>query len=102
MASDLSVDYAALQRLSWETYQRELPTLLEERPGEWVAYRGDQRLGFGTTKTKLYQHWFSQGMTIDELFIACIEPYVGEYEMGVELVEPSEYEDLDDGSGAAS
>jgi len=99
MASDVSVDYAALQQLSLATFERELPALLIERPGEWVAYRGDQRLGIARTRTELHRQCVGHGMHVDEFLICCIEPYEDEYWMGVELDEPSVDEDVNDGLG---
>ena len=44
-----------------EAFRRDLPQLLQERPGQWVAYHGAQRLGFGTTQTALWNECLRQG-----------------------------------------
>ncbi len=60
---------------AFRAFERELPQLWEERPGQWVAYRGEERLGFATQKHELYQRCFEQGLAADEFFIFCIEPF---------------------------
>lgn len=83
MASDVSVDYAALEMSARESFARELPTLMAERPDEWVAYRGQERLGFATSKTELDQRLLAEGLDLDEFIVFCIEPQDDEYEMGM-------------------
>jgi hypothetical protein len=38
-----------------EAYRRDLPRLLVERPGQWVAYHGDQLIDFAATPPELWQ-----------------------------------------------
>jgi hypothetical protein len=38
-----------------EAFRRDLGQLLDERPGEWVAYHGTARIGVGSSKAILYQ-----------------------------------------------
>lgn len=64
------------------TFQRDLPQLWAERPGQWVAYRGEQQLGFATHKHELYQQCFQQGLQREELVIFCIEPQETEMTLG--------------------
>jgi hypothetical protein len=61
-------------RAAQAAFLRDLPRLLKERPGQWVAYLGDKCLGFAKTKTELYQRYLAQGY--EEFFVDCIEPYV--------------------------
>src|SRR4051794_27765725 len=35
-------------------FRRDLPALLKERPGQWVAYHGPNRVGFASTDDELY------------------------------------------------
>ncbi len=44
-----------------ETFFRDLPQLLQERPGQWVAYYGKRRLGFGKTSRALHAECVRQG-----------------------------------------
>jgi hypothetical protein len=63
-------------------FLRELPRLWEERPGQWVAYRGDQPLAFGSQKHLLYQECFARGLKREEFVIFCIEPQETELTLG--------------------
>lgn len=54
------------------TFLAELPQLLRERPGQWVAYHGSRRLGFGKTKTALCDDCIRQGY--EEFLIRRIRP----------------------------
>ena len=47
-----------LQHQALCTFQRDLPQLWTERPGQWVAYHGDQQLGFAAQKHESYQQCF--------------------------------------------
>jgi len=73
------------QRLGEEAiqaFERDLPKLLQERPGQWVVYRGSQQLGFAATPEELYQRCFQQGMRDGEFLTFCIEPPI--YEVSVD------------------
>src|SRR3954464_15719095 len=59
-----------------EAFQRWLPQLLKERPGQWVAFHRDQLLGFAATKTALYQTCLRQGHKRGEFLVRAIEPTV--------------------------
>ena len=62
-----------LGRRALRAFERDLPRLWAERPGQWVAYQGERILGFATHKHELYQHCFNQGLSRDEFVIFCIE-----------------------------
>jgi hypothetical protein len=55
-------------------FWRDLPQLLQERPGQWVAYHGDQQLGFGRTRTELWHELLRRGLQPAEFLIRSIEP----------------------------
>jgi hypothetical protein len=57
-----------------KAFARDLPRLLKERPGQWVAYHGERRLGFATTSTALYEQCLSEGVPEDDLVVHRIEP----------------------------
>src|SRR5262245_34785704 len=63
-----------LIRLAQETFAADLPQLLLERPGQWVAYRGADRVGFATTGQELYLQCATRGYDPDEYVVRCIEP----------------------------
>jgi hypothetical protein len=54
-------------------FKRDLPRLLQERPGQWVAYYGDKLIGFAKDSRELWQRCESLGY--EEIFVCCIEPY---------------------------
>jgi hypothetical protein len=56
------------------TFRRDLPTLLEEHAGDWVAYNGDRCLGFGNSKTDLYQQCLDRGIDDDRFIVEFVEP----------------------------
>jgi hypothetical protein len=54
-------------------FRRDLPRLLEERPGEWVAYHGEQQVGIAKTAIELYQECARRGLPDDEYIVHPIE-----------------------------
>ena len=75
---------------SVDAFRSDLPELLKTHRGKWVAYHGDERLGFGKTQTELYQQGFRRGLTRDDFVVGFIEP--GAFEPYEEL----EITDADD------
>ena len=69
-------------RLADETFHRDLPRLIEERPGEWVAYHGDRRIGVAPTKAELYQECLRRGLKRGEFLVRSIESGMGEVVIG--------------------
>ena len=59
---------------SIDAFRRDLPELLRTHPGKWVAYHGDERVGFGKTETELYQRCFARGLTRDDFIVGFTEP----------------------------
>ena len=55
-------------------HRRDLPELLVEHQGGWVAYRGDTRLEIGRSKTALYRKYLDDGIDRRELLVLCVEP----------------------------
>src|SRR5258708_110070 len=64
-------------RKSQEAFWRDLPELLpmRSRKREWVAYHGDERIGFGRTRTELCQECLRRGINDDEYYVGRIEPH---------------------------
>ena len=71
-----------LQQQALQAFQRDLPHLWSERPGQWVAYRGDRQVGFASQKHMLYEQCFQGGLRRDEFVIFCIEPQESEIPLG--------------------
>ncbi len=59
---------------SIDAFRRDLPQLLKTHRGKWVAYHGDERLGFGKTQTELYQQGFRRGLTRNDFIVGIVEP----------------------------
>jgi hypothetical protein len=66
-------DHRAVEERSLLAFRRDLPALLKERPGEWVAYHGDRRVGIARTDLELYQECARQGISFDEFIVCPIE-----------------------------
>jgi hypothetical protein len=63
-------------RASQEAYWRDLPELLQQKPGErqWVAYHRQERIGFAATVAELYQECQRRGIPIGEFYVDRVEP----------------------------
>ncbi len=62
-------------RRSMEVYWRDLPQLLplKSRKRRWVAYHGEERIGFGRTQLEAYLECQRRGLRIDEIYIGILE-----------------------------
>ncbi|HZW32294.1 MAG TPA: hypothetical protein VFF52_16395 [Isosphaeraceae bacterium] len=76
--------HADLGQQALRAFERDLPRLWAERPGQWVAYRGDHLLGFAAHKHELYHQCFAQGLARGEFVTFCIEPLETEMGIGVD------------------
>ena len=59
---------------SQAAFRRDLPQLLKERPWQWVAYHGDERIGFAKSSTELYQLCLARGLDWIQFVVRSIEP----------------------------
>jgi len=50
-------------------FYRNLPNLLKTHCGQWVAYHGDDCLGFGRSKTELFQQSLRRGLKEHEFVV---------------------------------
>ena len=71
-----------LQQQALNAFQRDLPYLWAERPGQWVAYQGGRQVGFAAQKHTLYQQCFDQGLQREEFVVFCVEPQETEITLG--------------------
>jgi hypothetical protein len=71
-----------LQREALTAFQRDLPSLWSQHPGQWVAYHGDRQLGIEAQKHELYQRCLQGGFQRDEFVIFCIEAQETEIALG--------------------
>lgn len=58
---------------SLAAFRRDLPQLLGEHAGEWVAYHHDERVGFDKSKTELYRRCLDRGMNRGEFVVEFVE-----------------------------
>jgi hypothetical protein len=78
LPASLAAHYDRLSKLiqrAHGTFIRELPELLKRHRGQWVAYHGDQRLGFSRDDMKLYKQWYARGVPHGELGVFRVVPY---------------------------
>jgi hypothetical protein len=53
-------------------HRRDLPELLKEHPGEWVAYLGAERLAIGKSERELTEKCIHRGLKDDEFLVRAI------------------------------
>jgi hypothetical protein len=75
---------AELGQQALQAFERDLPRLCVERPGQWVAHRGDHVLGFAAQQHELDHQCFAQGLTREEFVVFCIEPLATDMVLGVD------------------
>jgi hypothetical protein len=61
-------------RQSIDAFRHDLPKMLKTHRGKWAAYHGDERLGFGTTQTELYQQGFRRDLSRNDFIVGFVEP----------------------------
>ena len=63
-------------RCSQEAYWRDLPEILplKSERRRWVAYHGDERIGFGRTMAELYEICERRGLKTDQFYVDRLEP----------------------------
>jgi hypothetical protein len=87
--SDLrSFDLPPLIERALAAFRRDLPELMKTHYRKWVAYHGDERIGFAKTETELYQECFRRGWTEEEFLVRSVEPEMPEE------VDPEELMDI--------
>jgi hypothetical protein len=67
-------DRAELQKTAFAVYSRDLPALLDEHAGKWVAYHGAERLGIADDDTDLYELGRQRGLSPQSLLVIGIDP----------------------------
>ena len=82
----LDRDPPAMIVKSIAAFRRDLHELLRTQRGRWVAYHGDQRIGFGRRQTPLYQECLRQGLTPDEFVVTLVEPWVFDPDEEIEVL----------------
>jgi len=70
---------------SIDAFRRDLPEMLKKHRGKWVAYHGDQRIGFGRTETELYEVCFRHGLKRDDFVVCGVEEGVFDPDEEIEI-----------------
>lgn len=69
---------AEMIQRSTRAFERDLPDLLKSHYRQWVAYHGEQCLGFARTETQLYQRCLRQNLREDEFVVRSVEPLMAD------------------------
>jgi len=59
---------------SLAAFRRALPELLQKRPEQWVAYHGEECIGFARDSFPLYRKCYERGLKDNEFVVECIVP----------------------------
>jgi hypothetical protein len=57
-----------------QSFQHDFQEISNTNPGQWVAYRGAERVGFGESKVELLNRCLRQGLRYEELLVRMIQP----------------------------
>lgn len=92
-------------RCSQEAFWRDLPQLLTQKKlrGQWVCYRGDERIGIARDGSDLVRECLRRGLRDDQYYIGWIDPCELVEEEEIELRpqhigEPGDYRPATDGA----
>lgn len=77
-----SAKTAASLQESEDAFVRELPSLLRDHEGKWIAYHGFRRVTVAGTKAEAYAECYRQGLCDDDFLVRCIEPPLEEMILG--------------------
>jgi hypothetical protein len=71
-------EVSPIMRRGLAAFQRELPELLENHRGRWVAYHGDHRVALGSSKRQMYQLCLRQNLAPGEFLLRLVDPEIPE------------------------
>lgn len=60
-----------------KAFRKDLPALLKQHPGKWVAYHGSKQFGIAEDDAVLYRDCYKQGWKLSEFIVERIEPQTG-------------------------
>lgn len=55
-------------------FRADLPRLMAEHDGEWVAYHCETCLGFSNSQRELYRLCMENGLNLNEVLVCSVEP----------------------------
>jgi hypothetical protein len=67
-------EIAPMVERSQAAFRRDLPDLMKTHYRLWVAYHGDERIGFGRDKVDLYHECLRRGLNRHEFVVRSVEP----------------------------
>jgi len=65
---------ADVQRTSWEAFRSQLPRLLQQARGRWVAFRGQTQVALCASKQEVYEQLTNIGCPLEEAVVRRIAP----------------------------
>jgi hypothetical protein len=68
----LPIEIPPMIERSQAAFRRDLPELIKTHYYQWVAYHGDERIGFGRTETALYKECLRRGLKEDEFVVRMV------------------------------
>jgi hypothetical protein len=63
-----------VQRMGWDTFRRELPQLLQDHPGKWVAFHGERQVALHASENEVYEQLKQVGCPLEEVVVRRVEP----------------------------
>jgi len=63
-----------VQLVGSDAVRRELPRLLREVPGKWIAYRGEQQVALADSAREAYAQFTRANIPLDEVVVLRVEP----------------------------
>jgi CheY-like chemotaxis protein len=66
---------------SQKAFERDLDDLLKTHYRQWVAYHGDEQIGFGRSQTALIERCFRRGLREDQFVVRSIEPLLADEDL---------------------
>jgi hypothetical protein len=74
LSEDAQNEANDLMTAAAEQFKQDLPDLLRTNPDKWVAYCGEEQLGFASSKSELLQQCLEKGYHYAELYVRKIQP----------------------------
>jgi hypothetical protein len=70
----MTVEPSSLREIAYKAFRQALPGLLQDHAGEWVAFRGEEKLYMLRDAESLYEKLSADSTPFDEVLIRRIEP----------------------------
>jgi hypothetical protein len=68
-------------------FERDALLLCKEHRGEWVAYHGDNCVGFAATRAELWQECLRRGVPEGEFWVFSVQPIIGVESIGMGMTK---------------